>query len=118
MKDGIYIAAPPAQPWQVSVEDVESWFRERWPDAVIDREHDSLTGQGSLTGQDCLDFEVILGGELRRGSFHDPDQLTLRDASPEFWAEFTAWFHNRLPCRPTRTPARSPTSSSASRRGE
>lgn len=62
MKDGIYIAAPPAQPWQVSVEDVESWFRERWPDAVIDREHDSLTGQGSLTGQDCLDFEVILGG--------------------------------------------------------
>ncbi|MBB5159086.1 hypothetical protein [Saccharopolyspora phatthalungensis] len=91
MQDGIFIAAPQGHPWEVSLDQVEGWLRERFPQALIFRE------RTRSSRVEYLDFECAIEGETRHGAFFERSHLLLNDGSPSFWADFIVWFLGRLP---------------------
>lgn len=87
----IFVAAPPGEPWHVTLDQVEGWLRERWPDVFILRKHINRFDR------DYLSFDATVESESRHGNFFDRHQLTLEDGSPEVWADSISWFLSRLP---------------------
>lgn len=91
MPNGVFVAAPPEHQWEVSLDEVEDWLRQRWPAARFCRR------RTLVNPTDYLSFEVDLDGSVRRGAFFDRRNLVLHDGTPEFWAEFIVWFLSCLP---------------------
>jgi hypothetical protein len=89
--DKIYLAAPEGTSWPLDLDTAEARLRERFPDAVIGRDH------APVSGKDYVDFDVSVGGDLRRGIYVDGFNLTLYDGTPADWADTIAWFLSLLP---------------------
>ncbi|GII26451.1 hypothetical protein [Planosporangium mesophilum] len=92
MSGSLFIAAPPGVQWPLSLDDVEAFLRQRFPDAMITRE--TL----ATSGEPYLDFDVRFpDGMTRHGVYVERGSLMLSDGTPADWADTIAAFLALLP---------------------
>ncbi|MFL6113409.1 MAG: hypothetical protein ACJ786_18920 [Catenulispora sp.] len=92
MNDGaIYLAAPPGTSWPLGIPTLDHHLQERFPDLLARVEH------APERDQHHLDFQVVLDGLPRSGTYFQGARLVLRDAPPRLWADTIAWFLALLP---------------------
>jgi hypothetical protein len=88
----LFVVAPPGAQWPLSLGDVETHLRQRFPDALVF--HDTY----ATSGEPYLRFQVRLAdGEERRGLYAQRGDLILKEGFPADWADTIAWFLGLLP---------------------
>lgn len=91
MQDAIFIAAPPGTSWPLDMQTLGLRLRDQLPDV-----HVSAPRQAGSSGEDYIDFQATVDGQLRTGSYFDRATLILRDGPPELWADTIVWFLAQL----------------------
>src|SRR5262249_13706641 len=83
---------PPGTSWPLDMQTLGRRLRDQLPDV-----HVSPPRQAGTSGEDYIDFQTTIDGQLRTGTFFDRATLILRDGPPELWADTIVWFLAQLP---------------------
>jgi len=89
--DDLYAIPPKDATWSMDLPTAEAHVRDRWPDAILSRR------QNVVTGAEYLSFKVIIDDETRGGICFDQGGIELSDGSPADWADTLAWYQSLLP---------------------
>jgi hypothetical protein len=92
VRGAIFIAAPPGASWQLDLQTLGARLSDQLPDV-----HVSASLQAGPSGEDYIDFQAIVDGQLRTGSYFDRATLILRDGPPDLWADTIVRFLRQLP---------------------
>lgn len=91
MLDTFFINAPEGARWPLDIDTADQRLQERFPGMRGWIRH------APALGQDYLDFDVVLDGSRRTGSYYGGGPLILNDGDADDWAPTIAWFLSLLP---------------------
>lgn len=91
MLDTFFVNAPEGTRWPLDIDTLDQRLQERFPGM------NGWIRHAPALAQDYLDFDVVLGGSRRTGSYYGGGPLILNDGDAEDWAPTIAWLLSLLP---------------------
>jgi hypothetical protein len=91
MLDTFFVNAPEGDRWPLDIDTLDQHLQERFPGM------NGWIRHAPVLSQDYLDFDVVLEGSRRAGSYYAGGPLILNDGDAEDWAPTIAWFLSLLP---------------------
>lgn len=91
MLDTFFVNAPEGARWPLDIDTLDQHLQQRFPGM------NGWIRHAPVLHQNYLDFDVVLDGSRRTGSYHAGGPLILNDGDAEDWAPTIAWLLSILP---------------------